>query len=53
MDYEPDQVRQAVDQLEDRQVLSAQDIDEGYALELIDRYAKSLYKECLRKCGYH
>lgn len=40
-DYEPDQVRNAIDELEARQVLPAQAINETYALDLIERYGKS------------
>lgn len=40
-DYEPDQVRNAIDELEARQVLPAQPIDESYALDLIERYGEA------------
>jgi len=46
-DYEPDQVRNAIDELEARQVLPAQDIDETIALELIERYGKAYTKNAL------
>ncbi|MEA5017437.1 MAG: phosphoenolpyruvate carboxylase [Erysipelotrichaceae bacterium] len=40
-DYEPDLVRSAIDELEARLVLPAQEIDEAYALDLIERYGKA------------
>lgn len=46
-DHEPDQVRQAIDELEARQVLPAQVIDETRALDLIERYGKAYSKNAL------
>lgn len=46
-DYEPDLVRKAIDELEARQELPAQPIDETVALELIERYGKAYSTQAL------
>jgi phosphoenolpyruvate carboxylase len=47
-DYEPDQVRDAIDELEAREVSPALPIDETYALDLIERYEKAYSTHALK-----
>jgi len=47
-DFDPDLVRNAIDELEKRIVLQAQPIDEKIALELIERYGKAYSEQVLR-----